>query len=105
MDLLDNDWNDVLQEATAAFAREWAQEGKPLPTNNIPYGCNRLDRVYFDYTVGILSAMGVAIRSIRTAVTEGAPLLPASPICYDSHVQISIRDPSLIKDLKIIFTE
>jgi len=105
MDLLDNDWNDLFSEASARFVRTWAQEGRQIPTNNKPYGCNRLDRAYFDFIVGDLRRTSVPIRSIRTAVTEGLPVQPASPICFDSHVQVAIRDHSLISDIRLVYTE
>jgi len=105
MDLLDNDWNELLRQGAATFAEALAQDGRQTPSNNKPYGCNRLDRAYFDFIVGRLRRGSVLIRSIRTAVTEGAPVQSDSPICFDSHVQIAIRDPSLISDIKLIYTE
>lgn len=105
MDLLDNDWNVTIQEASKAFLKKLEAEGITRRNNDQKKGRNRLDCAFYNYLVGILALQGVEIATIRTAVTEGDPVLPESPICFDSHVQIAVRDVSLISDVALVYTE
>lgn len=105
MDLLDNDWNELLRQAPKAFQEKLRQQGITLANIDSKTGRNRLDCAFFNYLVDSLNEQGTLIRAIRTAVTEGDVILPYSPICFDSHVQIAVRDVSLISDVRLVHTE
>jgi hypothetical protein len=40
---------------------------------------------------------------VRGAFAEGAPVFPASALFDRTHVQVAVRDPSLIEQAEIIY--
>ena len=96
MDLLDIRWSQVITEAHDSFIAQLKQANQPLPIQRP--GVHRLDRAVINYTVGNLAEQGVKIRVIRAAFSEGDPVFPESAIFDRSHVQIAVRDITLIEN-------
>ncbi len=100
--MLDVGWRDVLQEFLALVRS--IPEFSKLKTHRAgaTRGRHELDAAFFNVAVEDLRRRGVTVRSIRTAITEGKTILPESPPCYKSHVQICILDQSWIKNPSIV---
>ncbi len=97
IDLLDIHWTHTLTDAYDAFLGELMRANLAVPRQTS--GAHRLDRAVINYAVGVLEQQGVIIRAVRAAFAEGAPVFPGSALFDRAHVQIAIRDPSLIDDL------
>lgn len=95
MDLLDLGWASILADAYNGFLRLCKLSNSPLPKQTV--GAHRLDRFVINYAVGILAAQGIEIRTVRAAFAEGAPVFPNSALLQLAHVQIAVRDVSIIK--------
>lgn len=95
MDLLDIRWFQVLTEAYNSFLAQLKGANLPLPIQTS--GAHRLDRAVINYTVGVLAEPGMKIRVVRAAFSEGAPAFPNSALFIRAHVQIAVRDTSLIE--------
>jgi len=100
IDLLDIEWNDVLVEAYTAFVAVARSAGIALPRQT--RGAHRLDRAVINYAVGILAERGIVVRSVRGVFAEGAPVFPSSAILNRAHVQVAIRDTSLIETAELL---
>jgi len=98
MDLLDIRWTQVLAEAYDHFLRLWKTTGLPLPAQR--GGAHRLDRSVINYMVATLATEGTTIRAVRGAFAEGEPIFPDSAIFARAHIQIAVRDTSLIESVQ-----
>jgi len=97
MDLLDIEWAQVIVDAYYDFVRLFAENGWSLPQNR---GGNRqLDKQVMDYVVGWLGTQGQPVRVIRAVFVEGSPLYPESALYDRGHVQVAVRDPTLIETI------
>lgn len=107
VDLLDIAWDATIREQADAFTDKIARQ-KDVSLRNYRRGKQKgrheLDCAFFEYLHGILSEVGSPFRCVRAAVTEGDPILEDSPICYRSHVQIAVRDSTLIQEVEVIYT-
>ncbi len=95
MDLLDIGWSRVLGDSYDSFLRMLKEAGLPLPVQT--RGAHRLDRTVVNYVVGVLREQGVEIRAVRGAFSEGEPVFPTSALFDRAHVQVAVRDLSLIE--------
>ena len=95
MNLLEPQWSSVLAEAYDSFLKQLKRAKSPLPVQTS--GAHRLDRAVINYTVGILAEQGIKIRVVQEAFREGKPIYPNSALFNLSHVQIAVRDTSLIE--------
>lgn len=105
LDLLDVRYNEVVRVLSQDFLSQMSGNNKRKLRNHrvgSKAGCHELDAAFFNHLVARLSEKGMDFRSLRAAFSEGEPILPDSPICYRSHVQICIRDPSLIEDVELL---
>lgn len=100
LDLLDVAWNDAIIRYVKSFRERLRRDGTNL--KNHSDGRHLLDAAFFNFLVEELEHDGIKIRSVRAAIAEGESMLEGSPIRYRSHVQIAIRDVSLISDLEIL---
>ncbi|HEX2058980.1 MAG TPA: hypothetical protein VHI71_11505 [Actinomycetota bacterium] len=64
-------------------------------------GAHRLDREVINYVVAVLADNGIVVRSVREAFSEGAPVFPGSALTRLAHVQVAVRDLSMISDVAI----
>jgi hypothetical protein len=96
MDLLDIYWSRALTDTYNAYLAQSKRARLSLPRQT--RGAHRLDRAVINYAVGVLAEQGIVIRSVRAAFVEGTPVYPRSALLDRSHVQIAVRDPSLIEE-------
>jgi hypothetical protein len=96
MDLLDIYWSRVLTDTYDAYLAQSKRAGLQLPRQT--RGAHRLDRAVINYAVGVLAEQGIVIRSVRAAFVEGSPVYPRSALFDREHVQIAVRDLSLIEE-------
>lgn len=103
MDLVDVSWAKVLPEMYNAFLGQLKRANLPIPQQSS--GAHRLDRAVINYAVGLLAEQGVVVRCVRGAFAEGSPVFPGSAIFDRAHVQIAVRDTSLIEASEILDDE
>ncbi|HYO16540.1 MAG TPA: hypothetical protein VE685_25360 [Thermoanaerobaculia bacterium] len=99
MDLLDIGWASILADAYDDFLRLCKITNTPLPKQS--RGAHRLDRFVINYAIGILESQGIQIRSVRAAFAEGGPVFPNSALRCLAHVQLAVRDESIIKKVRL----
>ena len=95
MDLLDIAWSRFLAGAYDSFMAKWKSSGRPLPVQK--GGAHRMDRYVINYAVAVLAERGLKIRTVRAAFSEGKPVFPNSALMDHSHVQIAVRDTTLVE--------
>ena len=94
MDLLDIEWSSTLAHAYNVFLAQLKKAGLCLPVQTS--GAHRLDRAVVNYAVGALAESGTIIKVVRSAFAEGAPAFPGSALFDRSHIQLAVRDLSVI---------
>lgn len=95
LDLLDIDWARTFADAYDAFLARAKAEGVDLPRQS--RGAHRLDREVINFVVENAQRVGTTLRAVRGAFAEGAPLFPNSALLDRAHVQIAVRDISIIR--------
>lgn len=103
LDLLDIQSNDLLARAYYVFVElsERARQQLPRQTS----GAHRLDRAIVNYAVSLLAEQQVPTRAVRGVFAEGLPVFPGSAIMDRAHVQIAVRDASLIEVSELLGEE
>ena len=99
IDLLDIPWVMVMAGVYGNYRARRAAAGQPLPHQDSSTGNRQLDRRVFNYAANILEQQGERVAAIRGVFQEGAPIFPNSGLYDRSHVQIAIRDRSLIEEI------
>ncbi len=94
INLLDVEWMSWLSEVHDQYLDELKRSGEPLPVQS--------DRAHRLDGVSILEASGIPVRGIIGAFREGRPVFTNSALYSHSHVQIAVRDLSLITDYHIL---
>src|SRR5713101_349263 len=89
-----------LSEVHDQYLDELKRSGEPLPVQSDR--AQRLDRAVINFGVSILEASGIPVRGIIGAFREGRPVFTNSALYSHSHVQIAVRDLSLITDYHIL---
>jgi hypothetical protein len=100
INLLDTDWMGWLAEVHDQYVTEQKSAGNPLPIQ--VGGAHRLDRAVINFGVEILEADGIKVGGVIGAFSEGRPVFPNSTLFDLGHVQIAVRDLSLITDCRIL---
>jgi hypothetical protein len=100
IDLLDTKWSSWLATVHDEFVRLQKASGASLPIQR--GGAHRLDRAVLNFAVDVLENDGQTVRGIRGAFQEGFPVFPNSALFSLSHVQIAVRDLSLISECRMI---
>ncbi|GEM_PF-2487115 len=96
MDLSEHNWQGFLTDIYQAFADGRRHSGRPLPSQRPTIGPHPMDCVIVNQAIAELRARGVAIFAVRSAFRSGRELWPQSAFHHHDHVQIAIRNPSLI---------
>ena len=96
MDLLDIEWFSFLNDAFDEYLARAKRLGLSLPIQTP--GAHRLDRVVINYAIDLLERAGSPVRSVRAAFSEGRALFPGSAIYDRAHVQIAVRDLTVVLD-------
>lgn len=107
IDLLDIKWFPVINEAYSVFVNEYRITNRPLPQQNPERSkAHRLDCAFFNYIVEqILNPQAEPIRVIRGVFVEGERIFPNSAVFNRAHVQIAVRDSTLIEETCLIDIE
>lgn len=100
INLLDVDWMSWLAEVHDQYLEELRRSGEPLPMQTP--GAHRLDRAVINFGVSILEAGGMHVGGVIGAFQEGRPVFPNSALFSRNHVQIAVRDLSLITGSRIL---
>ncbi len=103
-DLLDTAYTDVLRELFERYRRHCEQTGAVLPQNRPARGeaANDLLLRYLDCAVVnwgldyLEGDLGLRFHTVRCVFSEGQPAFPGSKIFAKSHIQIAVRDASVI---------
>lgn len=104
LDLLDIEDGALLGEAYVSFVQISERLGIPLPRQTA--GAHRLDRAVVNYAVTFLAQRrGNVARVVRGVFGEGTPVFPGSAILNRAHVQIAVRDASLIETTELLSEE
>jgi hypothetical protein len=104
LDLLDIQWNTFLGAAYTSFVDSYRASGRSLPRQTA--GAHRLDREVVNHAVALLAGQGsMTVRAVRGVFAEGVPVFPDSAILSRAHVQIAVRDASLIESSEILGEE
>jgi len=97
LDLLQPSWFAVLDGAHDRVLAQLAAAGLTPPAQRgLAHG---MDRLVVNYVVGALDERGMHIRSVRAAFAEGDPAYPGSALFSLSHVQIAVRDETVLHDI------
>lgn len=100
IDLLDISWWHSLRNAYDSLLADLRAEGISPPHQT--FGMRRLDQQVLNYAVETYQRNGGIVRSIRSVFIEGKPAYPESGLYDRSHVQIAVRDQSMIESLRVI---
>jgi hypothetical protein len=94
LDLTDVKHTNLLREEYRAVRRSRRQLGVPMPRNR---GKRRdLDCLIINELTRSSERKGINFQTVRCPFLEGRPAFPGSGILHESHVQITVRDPSCI---------
>jgi hypothetical protein len=100
INLLDREWMSWLADVHDQYIEELKKASKPIPLQT--EGAHRLDRAVINFGVEMLEADGIQIGGVIGVFREGRPVFPNSALYDLSHVQIAVRDLSLIKKCRIL---
>jgi hypothetical protein len=100
INLLDTEWMSWLAEVHDQYLFEVKKKGQtpPLQTER----AHRLDREVINFGIEILEENGHSVRGVIGSFREGRPVFPNSALYSESHVQIAVRDLSLITNCRIL---
>ncbi len=105
LDLLDQEYNDLLKEAYRQLKVDLEADGKKLPENG-PLGSTdfdfkdrALDCAVIRYACTLAEAVGESFDSVRSAFIEGAPLYEGAKFHSENHIQLAIINYDCIKGI------
>jgi len=99
MDLTDDYWKQRLAEAYVSLKVVYRRLKKRLPKQTALR--HDRDKVVIEHLIEQLWMNGKSIRCVRGSFDEGRRIFPLSAIRRQSHIQIAVRDTSLITNLRI----
>lgn len=99
MDITDDFWKEQLAETYTLFKKAYRRLKRPLPKQTA-LKHNR-DRAVIEHLIGKLRPRGTIIRCVRSSFNEGRRLYPLSAIYRQAHIQVAVRDTSLISSLQL----
>lgn len=100
MDLADGSWSRVMGDFYDQFLALLKKSGRPLPVQ--ANGANRLDRQVINFAVEKLAEGGTVVRSVRHLFMEGSPIYPGSALFDRAHVQLAVRDLTVISGVRVV---
>lgn len=96
-DLLDESTTVLLGETYERLVRTFADRGLDLPKNRGREGkLHDLDCLIINKCLEMMKDRGNEFDTVRAAFLEGAPVYPGAGFSRESHIQISVRNPSCI---------
>lgn len=99
LDLLNPQWQELLAAADAQFVVECLAAGEEVPVNR-GSGYRARDCATINWFCDRAAEHGQQARSVRAIFEEGEPIFEASAIRTQSHIQIAVRDPSVILEIE-----
>jgi hypothetical protein len=97
LDLLDQQYIDIIERAAADMCSELEGAGKPIPVNTSK-GAHRFDCALIDYILTAPEAKRYGkFDSARAAYIEGERILGRSAFYRQTHIQIAIYNLNCIK--------
>jgi hypothetical protein len=96
IDLLDIGWEGVIGSAYRIMRANYRATHQLLPVQR--GGAHRRDCAVINNAVRSYASQGKMIRSVRSAFQEGRPMYYRSSLFDRSHVQIAVRDQSVITE-------
>lgn len=99
LDLFNPQWHQSLAEADDEYVSDCVLNGRSVAENR-PSGNRARDCAVINWYCDRAAQEGLNIRSVRAIFEEGEPIFEASAIRALSHVQVAVRDPSVILDLE-----
>ena len=103
IDLLDIQWFPTIRNVYSLFIEDYRQANRPFPRQNPERAkAHRLDCAYFNYIVEVLAQAGQRIDAIRAVFLEGERVFPSSAIFDRAHVQIAVKNTSVIEEIRLI---
>lgn len=99
LDLLNPHWQQQLAAADVEYVFECVAAGR-APAQNRPSGNRARDCAVINWYCERSEQEGPPIRSVRAIFEEGEPIYEASAIRALSHIQIAVRDPSVILEVE-----
>jgi hypothetical protein len=103
IDLLDINWVPPLKIIYNSFVEQRIRANLPLPKQNPSKSkAHRLDCAFFNFASQVLSSRGKTLAIIRAVFVEGESIFPDSAIFDLAHVQVVIKDRSLIKQYDLV---
>jgi hypothetical protein len=99
LDLLDPHWQHLLADAADEFVLECLASGVDLPVNR-PTGNRARDCATINWFCERAAEEGLPVPSVRAIFEEGEPIFEGSLILTRSHVQVAIRDLSVILEIE-----
>lgn len=99
LDLLNPRWQQQLAAADLEYVFECVAAGR-APAQNRPSGNRARDCAVINWYCERAEQDGFRVRSVRAIFEEGEPIFEASAIRALSHIQIAVRDPSVILEIE-----
>lgn len=101
LDLIDIEAARIIAQRYGILEERYQKIGRPLPINKGRK--HDFDCILINSVVDQLEEEGRRINVVRTAFTEGKPIVPASQLYSHAHVQIVVRPyrTEAIKNLKL----
>ncbi len=60
-----------------------------------------MDRLVINMAADALAQSGQPVRSVRGVFQEGRPAFPGSALYDQAHIQIAVRDSSVVSDVRL----
>ncbi len=95
IDFLENEWFHLFVEVYDILLGKHKSSGLALPVQR--QGRRGLDRLVVNTLAEELAASGRPVRSVRGVFEEGRPAYPGSGLYDQAHIQIAVRDLSVIE--------
>lgn len=95
MDLIDLPWANFLADIHDNFLYTLKENSIQIPRQT--NGAHRLDRSVINFAIKTLEESSIKISSVRAAFLEGNPVYPNSALFEKSHIQIAVREQSIIQ--------
>jgi hypothetical protein len=99
LDLLNPRWHQVLIQADDQYVNECLTQAR-LPARNRPSGNRARDCAVINWYCERAAQETLRVRSVRAIFEERDPIFEASAIRTLSHVQLAVRDSSVILEME-----
>lgn len=96
-DLLDIRFTELLRDLYPKFKKTLEAVGHAMPVNEPNRKLHRLDCAFLNWSISSVEEQtGIRFQTVRGVFIEGEPLYPTAQIYMQSHIQIAVRDTSVL---------